>query len=442
MAQQNVGLEWHIGEDAFHTQAPNGPQPQNAHRFGTIFSTQATSRSELRMLLDMGRWLLCFVAACILVGGTAVSPRDEALRDAYSGVYAWLDAAEESWQLDDRDGHSALIDPTIPGDWQREWRFLWGGNGIERNEFGLKLQDLSLSTESGIIRADYVNSRASAEWWRSSPYRETHFYRATDQGLLRTVPRDSFWGEQMNLESDYVRLEFHAADAQLANTILDDLDEAYLTLHEIMGLDIATESAKMTIVLDTALPRRWQSSQRQHRLTTPILDRVPLGLSDSDYLKQRIVGRFSSMVLRDAIPDTQRSYLSQWETIVWALDGWMRTHVLEQRTPWHEQAEAWIHSEPPDERPLSILDIGPWQNQGVPRQKEMMKQYILAESVIDYMVATYGRDQLPRLLNAITRYSNWSDLVVALYGVPIETVNAGWNQYLEERFDWDALDEE
>ena len=55
-------------------------------------------------------------------------------------------------------------------------------------------------------------------------------------------------------------------------------------------------------------------------------------------------------------------------------------------------------------------------------------------TVLDYIVATYGRNQLPRLVGALGEHERWETLIPAVFGVPIEEFESGWQTYLADHY--------
>jgi hypothetical protein len=53
-----------------------------------------------------------------------------------------------------------------------------------------------------------------------------------------------------------------------------------------------------------------------------------------------------------------------------------------------------------------------------------------AETVIEYIVATYGRDHLPHLIAALGDHASWKTLIPAVFGVSAREFEAGWQTYL------------
>jgi hypothetical protein len=81
---------------------------------------------------------------------------------------------------------------------------------------------------------------------------------------------------------------------------------------------------------------------------------------------------------------------------------------------WEESYGAWT-SEPAEQGPLVTG--------------------VALETVIEYAVARYGREYVPRLLFALDEHQSWQTLIPALFGVSAEKFEAGWQTFLADKYD-------
>ena len=61
-------------------------------------------------------------------------------------------------------------------------------------------------------------------------------------------------------------------------------------------------------------------------------------------------------------------------------------------------------------------------------------QTVLLATLVDYVVATYGREQLPALVAGLGQFSSWETLLASVYGVSVAEFEAGWQAYLAARY--------
>jgi hypothetical protein len=57
---------------------------------------------------------------------------------------------------------------------------------------------------------------------------------------------------------------------------------------------------------------------------------------------------------------------------------------------------------------------------------------ILAASLVDYLVQTYGRARLGALLDGLSRYYSWVLLSRTVFGVEAAELEAGWHAWLND----------
>jgi hypothetical protein len=61
-------------------------------------------------------------------------------------------------------------------------------------------------------------------------------------------------------------------------------------------------------------------------------------------------------------------------------------------------------------------------------------QMVALATLIEYMVATYGRERLPALVAGLGQYKSWDTLLPAVYGVSAVEFEAGWQAYLAAQY--------
>jgi hypothetical protein len=65
---------------------------------------------------------------------------------------------------------------------------------------------------------------------------------------------------------------------------------------------------------------------------------------------------------------------------------------------------------------------------------EQRAQVIALETVFEYVVATYGREQLPVLIGQLRRTGDWDAIVPAAFGTTADAFQEGWLRYLAEEY--------
>jgi hypothetical protein len=270
--------------------------------------------------------------------------------------------------------------------------------------------------------------------WRSSPYRELRFYRQYEQDWVRTLPTDDFWGREMTLETPHLRITFSERDANTVLAILDQLELVYVQLHGLLRMELPAPEDKLTFRIVPELVRGWGSYGSQQRLTSPILAKVPDGMTSADYLAHTMVGRFTNLLINQIVVEQDGAYTYSWRTLLWALDGWLRKELLARRSPWHYQAEETFRKHQHEILPLRLVDVVEQYINDPFDQQTMMRQYMIAESALAYAINTFGRERLPALLVGLHHHGSWSGLIRGVFGVAPEEFERGWNQFVEEHY--------
>lgn len=449
--KQQVNFEWNIGDDDGGTALllPNrwgsaespltlpvgwkrGDRTIAGHAWSAlpIEPGQWISTGEVQFLRHRLRDLFLLALAAILLGSMPFTPAQVAQRQAEEGVTAALATEYSAWQQKDRDTFTALIDLPMAERWQWEWRDYWSLPPADFADLGMTVRRIDRQGE--LVRVEALVTRPSTKWWRSSPYREIRFYRETEKGWLRTMPADSYWGEDQVTETAHLRFEYRAHDAPVVAAQVDRLEALYLQLYQWVELDPETKY-KWTFVL---LPDRTDGRTGyyyRNEFTSPVLAEVPDMLTDEAYVAQMIVSSMTSQAVYGASP-TRRNYLHRWEMIVWSLYGWLRSDLLGQRSPWHAQAQAVFKDALPNHFPLTLAGIEDWPDASRPAQERVMRQYMVSESIIDFAMTVYGRDHLPTLLAAMEIERSWDDLTTTVFGVPVAEFEAAWNRYLKAKY--------
>jgi hypothetical protein len=57
------------------------------------------------------------------------------------------------------------------------------------------------------------------------------------------------------------------------------------------------------------------------------------------------------------------------------------------------------------------------------------------ETVISFSLATYGRERLAVLIDALGDHATWHTLIPAVFGVSLAEFEYGWHAYLAEQYE-------
>ena len=59
---------------------------------------------------------------------------------------------------------------------------------------------------------------------------------------------------------------------------------------------------------------------------------------------------------------------------------------------------------------------------------------LVASTVVEYAVQTYGPATIPILLDGLTRYDSWQTLIPAVYGVSATQFERAWLTYVQTHY--------
>ena len=426
MARQTVGFEWHVIEDdeRWNRLPPVEETPARRTHYLTV--------GEKWFLIRTVRIIVLILVGIVAVTGSPLSPSQLRYQQVQAGIQVALAQEETATPIP-----ASTPSPPPAGGQFADWRAWWTGTEKISAEAGVSLLRIEPLGEQAL--ASVLFNRPAAEWWRSSPYRETRFYEQAATGWVRAAPAPDFWGAQHSLETAHLRFEFTARDLPAVESIAEQIDAHYVALHQMLNLAPPSLYTKLTFVLEPATVHEWDESNNDRlHLASPILSTIPQSLSDETFLTHQMVSllieRAVDGAVMEAVDAEGRDYSARWQMMIWALNGWLRTDLLGHPSPWHQQAADHFRQQRTDQPPLQLRDLAAWNSRAEGEQARLMGEYAAAESVIAYAVATYGRDFLPTLAHGFGEHRFWSDLIPAIYGVSAETFEAGWNEYLAEHY--------
>jgi hypothetical protein len=422
MARQANDYEWRVVADEAWADLPPGEQLRPPRR----------TNVDQWFVGQLLRWSALALVMILTTAG--ITSQHVALPADPTGdaVRTTLAMEKLAWQTNDTALQSSLVDPRVGASVQREWRQPWEIDPTQRSDLDERL--LTVAPLHDYMLATMVVNRPDEAWWRSTPYREIRFYRETPNGWVRTTPASTFWGSARSIETPTLRFEFHDRDAPTVIALLDRLELANQRLDQLLAITSTGVISKATFVVAPDVVHGWGTYQNRMRLTSPFLAKVPNGLNDEDYLAQMMVNRLTHLALTRLLENTDSNGSYRWRSLLWAVSGWLRTTVLEQRTPWHLQAETAFRANLTHHLPLRMTDVVSRNGGTATSRSEYMEEYMIAESVVAYAVDTYGVEKLPALVRSLTQHGSWAVIAPQVFDVSMVEFEAGWNRYVVKHY--------
>ena len=371
----------------------------------------------------------------------------------------------------------------------------------------LHIQDMRFSYGTAV--AELTLARPALDGGTAEVYRQTRFYRETDNGWLRTRPDPMLWGQPESMETHHLIWRYRQRDQAAVAEIADQMDALYVALQQDYGLAQPLQEDRLVIDVQVDyvpgemssyfLPSQSDalaphgSAHGMPSQSSPMLSHlidVPspstylaaATLTDAEILAQTVALALLKAVWEQAVVqhgigqtwpvgagvrlwqiwDMDLSF-SQWreDIVQWVYaDAVSTAGDAEITLParYHELCAAFtlrmiepsligipLYCDHKDSQPLlnsallsdlrrSSLDSfngvsGYQSNQWDIRLGKPM----IVFTAIDYAVTAYGRERLPALVAALGEYNDWETLVPAVYGVPLDEFEQGWQQHVADR---------
>ena len=255
---------------------------------------------------------------------------------------------------------------------------------------------------------------------------------------------------------------------------------------------ITPGAAKLVIELSVTQPpghaAPWFEVSDRIVVPSPVVYLAPVELTNAELLVQALALPLLAHVVAEA---KQRAAISAaWQPLVSALYLWQVWDMDLPLAAWRGEVVQWLYLELPGADPEQVVvlpehyaalcaahklwmlnpaywDItllcddndredrkqvwrGSWDSitrldqLAVPTPQSLIRQPFLATyhpgqtvalaTLIEYAVATYGRERLPALVAGLGRYDSWESLVPAVFGVSVAQFERGWQQYLSVHY--------
>lgn len=350
---------------------------------------------------------------------------------------------------------------------------------------GLHTQPRPLPERRDFFDGDVARMLNHPEWG-------LQVYQQTTSGQLRAALDRALWGLARRLETEHFIFAFRQRDDQVVAVVAPRLEQLYTTLQQNFGLMVEPNVPKLLIslsqkrVVDDApyRPRLWpQITAPSPALYPPTawtevdLLMQSLTLPLIDHVLARVVARYAIGEARNPMLaglrlwqlwDLQlplargRTDLVRWiyVDLPTATPGntlplpttyaelcanytlWM-VHPAQlgipllctnlDNSPWHFPRQLLRY--PPRRLPWLNAAIFLDENvdaQGRTRAISHPGDTIALAALVDYAVATYGRERLPRFVASLGQHDAWETLTPAVFGVAAPNFEAGWQRSLAQ----------
>lgn len=321
--------------------------------------------------------------------------------------------------------------------------------------------------------------------------RQTRFYRQTADGPLRTKPNAELWGSPHRLETSHFAFHFRQYDAQVVAAVAPKINALYTEVGNNLGLIANAQK----LVIEVSVEQVTGDTFTQHWddeplvVPSPAVYLAPAGLSDRELLEQSIALPLIDYMGTRAIED--HAIPVRWQPLLLGLRLWQLWDLDMPLAHWRHAVVSSLYMDaatgpmasqyvlPNHDKELCaahslwvlspimigvpfechISDEGRWVAKKktargplihIDQLRPPLKGYdqyyynenyffdptevVAIATLIEYIVATYGHEELPVLLASLTQYEDWERLIPALFDLSASDFEANWHSYLTQQY--------
>lgn len=478
-------LEWHMSEsdaewERLQTQLPAALAP-------------ATIRRQQRK-----RTLWCMATILLLLAVGGVGWRLETNANRQLAETALRASVQQKIAVNAASGSALLPAPAMTGQTNAAGKLPDSGWVYQDRSGGVWPDDLATVLDVTLQKVELLDDQAIADVVMrdqsgKTRYRQTRFYQRTATGWLQIPPDASLWGAEITLETPYFVYHFGQNDKELIQTVAPQMDALYTTLWQNFALAILPTPEKFVIDvhIDQPIGPFSQFDSEQHlSVASPAIYLAPVDLTDADLLAQSLALPLIDYSLAQA---SERHLIGKaWQPLLKGISLWQLWNLDLPLAAWQEEIITWLYRgssiaapgqanalpehyaalcttyklwlSAPLQLDIPLLcaeqDWNGWFSAGAASRETLLHlnqitqalstnelvgpasfnyiphpgQTVALATLIDYAVATYGRERLPALVAALGQHEHLETLIPAVYRVSAAEFEASWRTYLAANY--------
>lgn len=324
-----------------------------------------------------------------------------------------------------------------------------------------------------VVQAVVTQTLASGE---TIAYRTTDIYRVSATGWQRVAPASAQLGPMQTLATRYFEIDYYAVDGEVVKALAPRLDTLYEQACASFGLSPCAATHRIPVELATD-PRRaaahWlrvssEVADEVILLPSPLLLHLPVQHPAAEWLYQAAAVEVIRAVLRELIPNVRFGEGEfRWDSLLKALQLWQVWQAGGALAGERVEVLRQVYAAAPDAETIAacrvdlllrlatdvfqICDEPAWQTAPVAGKpplrppRELMHpvapqlwggglETVALETMVEYVVARYGVERLPRLVQALSDHASWQTLIPAVFGISADEFEAGWQAYIAAHY--------
>lgn len=424
MINRDIVFEWFEGEEAYgHALISMGAS--------TLPSSGALGQlnHEASVIFYLGRILVPFLAL-LLTSAHAVPPGYTEDVVAYNGVYSSLLLEQRARQTDDEVLYASLLEERADSTLAKELMQLWLNSSPEERA-RVKVEIVDVEMNGGLALAKMLVAQA-VDNGPLLRYHQYRFYRQVDGQWLRTFPSTSYWGEYERLHTDHLRFEFRSRDAEIVLAAAPRLEKIYVDLYAAVGVKPPQLANKLTIrVVERDRPG-WAVNQDRLNVPSFMVTVADPAMNDVEAFSQTIISNLAFLVLRESQTAQGGNRFVLWSELFPGLHNWLTKEQSGHPLMWESRMATALQRQLAEQGRLTLNGVS--YGLGNSGRSPWQWRTLALDSIVDYVVAQYGRERLPEFIQALSLHHSWNTLVPALYNVSVDDFERGWNEHLHQNY--------
>lgn len=363
--------------------------------------------------------VLAAVVAFVLLFKRATAPERQ--------IQALLDEETKALNRSDWEAFGALQDPQDPG-FRRHQKTQFDSLQMARSR-----NEAWAMSPQPTLHVVEVSRREDRAWAlvmedvdgdpQTGPVRIEFFRREYGQ-WLHTGPAPDHWGPEQESRTEHVTWRYREADAELVARLAAMAENLIEQVCDDTGLELETNALIVNVCYSLDCGYVIYPLNEVLDLPTPLLfgfDEANLQYLLGHVLVDDLFGRATE--LEEGVPGLSSPLLSgieSWEVVqvVGEVPGWHPPDILKQTVASDTLLGLYELSEP-----------------GIEGETAMLR-HDQAYTLVDYIVARYGRQVLPALVRAAGRRVGVAETLQEVLGPDLDLAafEADWLEYVRERY--------
>jgi uncharacterized membrane-anchored protein YhcB (DUF1043 family) len=240
------------------------------------------------------------------------------------------------------------------------------------------------------------------------------------------------------IETDFFRFVVEPKNLAVVASVISRIDTDYRQLYEDLGLESNSEREKLTVyVTDKANGRKAGPYTAPGAIAIDLSAYTQPATKQASELAQRLYDELFDQLARRTLDEvlSNRKVKPQWGAVIGNLYAYLAQSQLPKSVDElqaHELQRRQLAQTQSLNSTQLRLEHGSW----------MYPDYRLANQVTDplveYIVVTYGRALIPKLIDALGEHEVWDTIAPAVFAISADQLETDWHAYLQKHYPIDS----